>query len=106
MHARSSSSVAQAFQKILFHALQKNDNAFQVFSPATIPKIWNYIKEKKETSKTWHCISDSCVCHKCTSKNGGDEVFVTLEKVVLCNGSSESLNGILLARDYFVVAQT
>ena len=50
-HARSSSSVAQACQKILFHALQKNDNAFQVFSPATIPKIWNYIKEKKRNVK-------------------------------------------------------
>ena len=36
----------------LAFAKKKNDNAFQVFSPATIPKIWNYIKEKKETSKT------------------------------------------------------
>ena len=39
------------YLKILFHALQKNDNAFQVFSPATIPKIWNYIKEKKRNVK-------------------------------------------------------
>ena len=39
------------YLKILFHALRKNDNAFQVFSPATIPKIWNYIKEKKRNVK-------------------------------------------------------